>query len=76
MSAKPDTEKYWTQLFSLPERWDVPTFPISGKHLQQAGLQDGPQIGTTLAQLENSWIADGFPAGKAWAKAQIQALKP
>ena len=75
VSAKPDTEKYWTQLFSLPERWDVPTFPISGKHLQQAGIQDGPQIGATLAELENSWIAAGFPAGKAWAKAQIQAIK-
>ncbi len=75
VSAKRDTEKYWGQLFSLPERWDVPTFPISGKHLQQVGIQDGPQIGATLAELENSWIAAGFPAGKAWAKAQIQAIK-
>ncbi|MEM1365983.1 MAG: CCA tRNA nucleotidyltransferase, partial [Pseudomonadota bacterium] len=42
------------------QRFEKPDFPISGKDLQAAGVQAGPQMGETLKRLEAEWVASNF----------------
>ena len=50
----------WRALLSLPERWDMPVFPLKGRDLLKTGMERGPGIGETLLELEEAWIASGF----------------
>ncbi len=54
----------WSSLLSLPERWAMPRFPVSGRDLLDKGLNPGPQIGVTLKRLEDWWVASDFTATK------------
>jgi tRNA nucleotidyltransferase/poly(A) polymerase len=49
----------WRCLYSLPERWQAPSFPLRGADLAALGLK-GPDIGETLRRLEQEWIAADF----------------
>lgn len=40
--------------------WDVPTFPVSGKHLMDAGMKPGPAMGVRLLQQRNHWMVNRF----------------
>ena len=57
----PALERCWHQALSLPGRWQVPTFPLSGKHIEQAGIKPGPALGRALQAAEDKWIEAGFP---------------
>jgi poly(A) polymerase len=46
--------------------WKRPTFPITGGTLIKRGLESGPIVAQTLAQIENAWIDAGFPIGPAF----------
>jgi poly(A) polymerase len=46
--------------------WQRPTFPITGGTLIKRGLESGPIVAQTLAQIENAWIDAGFPIGPAF----------
>ncbi|MFN4142612.1 CCA tRNA nucleotidyltransferase [Aestuariivirga sp.] len=61
--ASPD-DGAWQDLLGLPERWEIPKLPVSGRDLLAAGLQPGPGIGETLRRLEDWWVASGFSAGR------------
>jgi poly(A) polymerase len=50
----------WKRLLKLPDRWNIPDMPVSGRDLVAAGLTPGPQIGETLRQLEDWWVASDF----------------
>lgn len=50
----------WRELYSLPERWQVPEFFLKGQDLIAAGVERGPRIGETLRELEAKWIASRF----------------
>ena len=55
----------YAQLAALAQHWSPPDFPLSGKDLTTAGLEPGPQLGATLRQLEELWIASGFALTRA-----------
>ncbi|WP_350335085.1 CCA tRNA nucleotidyltransferase [Coralliovum pocilloporae] len=40
--------------------FDIPVFPLSGKHLIARGVNRGPDVGGTLQRLEDTWIESGF----------------
>ena len=40
--------------------WDVPQFPVSGKHLLDAGMKPGPAMGVRLMQLRHHWMVNRF----------------
>ena len=42
--------------------WPVPRLPIGGGALVERGLRKGPAVAAALKQVENQWIAEGFPA--------------
>ncbi|TRZ23315.1 hypothetical protein HGM15179_003801 [Zosterops borbonicus] len=43
------------QLLKEMQEWTVPSFPISGHHLQKMGMSFGKEIGTALQQLRDEW---------------------
>jgi poly(A) polymerase len=63
-SAAPMDDAAWHDLLSLPERWDIPRLPVSGRDLLAAGMNPGPEIGVTLRRLEDWWVASDFTPGR------------
>ncbi len=61
-------DRIWPQLLSVPGRWEVPIFPVTGKALQKSGVAPGPALGEKLRLLEQRWIEDGFPMDADYLK--------
>lgn len=59
-----DKNKAWRALFDLPDRWQPPAFPVTGKDLLAQGYMAGPKLGETLRGLEERWIASDFSLGR------------
>jgi tRNA nucleotidyltransferase/poly(A) polymerase len=59
-----DKDKAWRALFDLPDRWQPPAFPVTGKDLLAQGYMAGPKLGETLRGLEERWIASDFSLGR------------
>ncbi|MDH3581328.1 MAG: CCA tRNA nucleotidyltransferase [Hyphomicrobiales bacterium] len=66
----------WRDLYALPERWQVPEFPLKGSDIVELGVAAGPRVGSILKSLEDSWIAGGFSAGQADLLAIARTLVP
>lgn len=56
------------------ENWQPPVFPVKGGDLIARGLTAGPLVAKTLQQLENRWIALGFPSDAQTAMLADQAV--
>ena len=48
-----------------------PTLPVAGKDLIEAGMQSGPEVGKTLARLEDVWVKSDFSLTKDELLAQV-----
>lgn len=59
-AADPD----WQRAYALPERWQVPEFPLRGPDITALGDFKGPEIGAMLGALEQQWIDGGFAQGR------------
>ena len=49
------------QAAALVAAWQRPTLPLSGGSLVERGLARGPDVAKALRQVEEQWIAEGFP---------------
>ncbi|GAA5097570.1 CCA tRNA nucleotidyltransferase [Bartonella acomydis] len=47
-------------LYQLAQKWQIPTFPVTGKDLIQKGFTKGVLLGEKLKELEMIWIESGF----------------
>lgn len=45
----------WQDMLELPNRWESPVFPVTGKDLLLLGMQEGKELGQALAKLETLW---------------------
>jgi poly(A) polymerase len=54
----------WAKLLSLPERWAIPKFPVTGADLKSIGVTPGPVMGRMLSDLEDWWLASDFKPDK------------
>jgi tRNA nucleotidyltransferase/poly(A) polymerase len=63
-SDAPPDDAGWHGLLALPEQWQIPRFPVSGRDLLALGMEPGPGIGATLGRLEDWWMASDFQPGK------------
>jgi poly(A) polymerase len=54
--------------------WHPPRLPISGGALIKRGLAQGPIVAKTLRQIEDRWVAAGFPTGDGLEKIVDEAL--
>ncbi len=41
--------------------WAIPSFPLTGGHIVARGIKAGPQVAQTLREIEDRWVAEGFP---------------
>jgi poly(A) polymerase len=57
--AAPDDAR-WRDALTLPERWQAPSFPLSGNDVMALGELKGPEIGSLLKSVEQHWIDTGF----------------
>jgi poly(A) polymerase len=61
-SQVPASDAVWRDFATLPQRWDVPVFPLKAVDLMSRGVVKGPALGAALATAERAWIAAGFPS--------------
>ncbi|HEY7457226.1 MAG TPA: CCA tRNA nucleotidyltransferase [Xanthobacteraceae bacterium] len=54
----------WSEFIALPGRWAPPKFPLAARDFIERGVAKGPALGAALAQAEEAWIAEGFPADR------------
>lgn len=70
--ASPDDPR-WRSVFSLPERWQAPSFPLRGPDIVALGFE-GPAIGEALRRLEREWLEGGFAPSREELLARAAAL--
>lgn len=65
----------WRSIYTLPDHWQAPSFPLRGADLVEIGAVKGPEIGELLCRLEAEWIAGGFNASREALIVRAKALK-
>ena len=55
--------------------WRPPRLPIGGGALIERGLPEGPIVARTLRNIEDEWVAAGFPGGEDFERIVDDALK-
>src|SRR5205823_4521794 len=68
----------WRALLAMAEAWQRPVFPLTGRDVMAAGVQQGPLVGRILSEVEEWWvdadfIADEFSLAER-LKAVVQAI--
>ena len=58
-----DVEKLPEHL-AIVEAWDNPVFPVKGRDLLDLGFRPGSEMGQSLKQMEERWIASDFALDK------------
>ena len=51
-------------LLTRAEKFNKPSFPLSGADVLAAGLPAGPQVGEVLGELEAAWVDGNFAADR------------
>ena len=46
------------------KHWTIPAFPLKGGQIVARGVAAGPEVARILREVENRWVAEGFPAEK------------
>jgi poly(A) polymerase len=41
--------------------WEIPRLPIKGGDIVRRGIKAGPEVARILRQVEDRWVAEGFP---------------
>lgn len=54
----------WMKLAEFAQNWEIPVFPLKGRDLKAAGIEDGPKMGKSLEALKALWVKSGFTADK------------
>lgn len=63
-SSEDAKDKRWTAVLSLSYAWEPPAFPLTGRDVLEAGVDEGPGVGRTLAALEQWWVEQDFLPGR------------
>lgn len=58
-------------LLARAEKFNKPSFPISGADVLAAGLPAGPQVGEVLSELEAAWVDGNFAADRETLLARL-----
>jgi poly(A) polymerase len=70
----PADDPQFADLAKLPERWPVPTFPLSGRDVVAGGHASGPAVGALLAEVEAWWIEEDFAPDETALRRRLQQL--
>lgn len=61
-------------LLTRAEKFERPSFPLSGADVLAAGTSPGPKVGETLKALEQEWISSNFSFDRAKLLARLSDL--
>jgi poly(A) polymerase len=64
----------WDELFTLPDRWTAPQFPLSGRDIVGQGAQPSPAVGALLRELETWWIDHDFQPDEGALRRRLQQV--
>jgi poly(A) polymerase len=67
-------EAYWRDLFTLPDRWAVPSFPLAGRDVIGGTKVRGPEVGSLLRAVEAWWIENDFAPDEAALRNRLQQM--
>jgi tRNA nucleotidyltransferase/poly(A) polymerase len=73
-SVAPADDPAWRDLYQLPDRWQVPAFPLRGADALGAGAVRGPAVGSILRSLEAWWIERDFAPDEASLRRRLQQM--
>ena len=73
-AQNPNNAVEWRKLLQLAKSWQQPNFPLDGRDAMAAGLQEGPELGRALAELEQWWIDNDFKPDRAALLARLNAI--
>jgi len=62
------------RLLARAEKWQKPTFPLTGADVLAAGAPAGPAVGTILERIEDEWVAGNFHDDRASLLARLKSL--
>jgi poly(A) polymerase len=62
------------RLLAKAEKWQKPSFPLTGADVLAAGVPAGPKVGALLGSIEDAWVAGNFHDGRAKLLARLEAL--
>jgi len=52
-------------LFALAQNWQSPQFALNGNDVMALGIEEGPEIGVLLREVENWWVENEFAPTRA-----------
>ncbi len=64
----------WRSLYTLPDRWTPPRFPLNGRDVMASGRERGPEVGTLLRAVEAWWIGEDFAPDETAVRARLQQM--
>jgi poly(A) polymerase len=64
----------WRALLALADNYARPMFPLDGRDVMAAGLEEGPRVGQVLAELETFWIEHDFKPTRDALLARLKEL--
>jgi poly(A) polymerase len=50
----------WRMLLAVADSWERPRFPLTGREVMLAGVNEGPLIGQILKEVEDWWVDSDF----------------
>ena len=56
------------------EGWEIPKFPLKGRDIIASGVAPGPEVARILREIQEAWIAAGFPGENEARELARQAL--
>jgi poly(A) polymerase len=62
------------RLLAKAEKWQKPSFPLTGADVLAAGVAAGPKVGAVLGAIEDEWVAGNFNEGRAKLLARLEVL--
>jgi poly(A) polymerase len=54
----------WKQTWDATSAWTPPEFPLTGEDVMAAGVEEGPDVGEILDEIEEWWVAQAFRPGR------------
>ncbi len=73
-AGAPQAAGAWRMLLQMADNWQRPRFVLTGRDVMQAGVPEGPQVGTVLTQLEDWWVDSDFAASESALRDRLKAL--
>ena len=69
-----EDETIWQEMRETAKEWKAPTFPIDGADVQALDIEEGPEVGRLLREVEDWWIDRDFAPDRAAALEKLAAL--